>query len=234
MFLLILELLEYLQAYEILKRWTQEGSISSPYVKLTLEHNVATPQEWAVTTLSSFSLAGRGLLSHSHGTCSCARVFGVCSVVFFRAPNKPSFSDGYSPLLLLRGQTFSRGAKRRISYLKSRISTKKQENVHKPGEGKGCPDFKVTMEVPGMQVSWKVDSVVGLNQQTFVLCDSAAPSKVLLIVLWRKSLEISWKCWQAMPSTFSILLRMTLVFICLKMFRHVRRSLTVLFSITYH
>lgn len=73
-YFLILELLEYLQAYEILERWTQEGSISSPFVKLTLEHNVATPREWAVTTLSSFSLVGRVLLSHSHGTCSCARV----------------------------------------------------------------------------------------------------------------------------------------------------------------
>lgn len=73
--------------------------------------------------------------------------------IFSAATNKPSFSDGYSPLLLRRGQTLSGEQKRQISYLKSRNSTREQENVHKPGGRKGCPYFKVTMEVPGMQVS---------------------------------------------------------------------------------
>lgn len=55
--------------------------------------------------------------------------------------------------------------------------------MHKPGGRKGCPYFKVTMEVPGMQVSWKVNSAVALYRHIFVLCDSSAPSEVLLTVL---------------------------------------------------
>lgn len=128
----------------------------------------------------------------THGTCPCARacVWSLFSSFFFlpSAANKPPVSDGYSPSLLLRGETFPRGGKkrRRIPILNSRNSTKEPKNVHKPGGRKGRPCFEVTMEVPGMQVSRKVDSV-GLNRQIFVLCDSAAPPEVLLPAFRYKS-----------------------------------------------
>lgn len=129
----------------------------------------------------------------THGTCSCARacVWSLFSSFFPpSAANKPPVSDGYSPSLLLRGETFPRGRKkrRRIPILNSRNSTKEPKTVHKPGGRKGRPCFEVTMEVPGMQVSRKVDSV-GLKRQIFVLCDSAAPPEVWLPAFWSKSLN---------------------------------------------
>lgn len=60
--------------------------------------------------------------------------------------------------------------------------------MHKPGGRKGRPCFEVTMEVPGMQVSRKVDSV-GWNRQLFALCDSAAPPEVLLSAFRSQSLN---------------------------------------------
>lgn len=38
-----------------------------------------------------------------------------------------------------------------------------EKKKHKPGGGKGCSQFEVTMEVPGMQVSRKVDAVLHLK-----------------------------------------------------------------------
>lgn len=48
----------------------------------------------------------------THGTCSCARacVWSLFGSFFLpSAANKPPVSDGYSPSLLLRGETFPRG-----------------------------------------------------------------------------------------------------------------------------
>lgn len=59
------------------------------------------------------------------------------------------------------------GKSRRRDFLKR--NSKKKRNTHtrthiyKPGGGKGRSYFEVTMEVPGMQVSGKVDAMVVLE-----------------------------------------------------------------------
>lgn len=53
---------------------------------------------------------------------------------------------------------------------------KKEEKTEKPGGGKGRSYFEVTMEVPGMQVSGKVDAVV--HFEGFARCSSNVASKL--------------------------------------------------------
>lgn len=129
-------MLYYVQAPKI--RWTQEGSISSTDVSLTLAHYVAPPLEWAVVPL----LIGwtRFTAALSRDVFVRARVFGVCSVVFFprcyeqtflfwrifsfTSASRPNVSSGSEKAnLIFKEPKLDKGAgKRAQTWRKKRVS----------------------------------------------------------------------------------------------------------------
>lgn len=135
-------------------RWQQSSPCGS----------VAPPFKQAVTRPSPSSLAQQFLLPHALSgrvrVWLCARsLFTSFSATVERPQNRIRTRS-----LSLRNSSFCRRSLSHRGKVGEGIQKElNSKETHQPGGEKGRSYFEVTMEVPGMQVSWKVDDEVGLK-----------------------------------------------------------------------